>query len=206
MPKLFAESDAWIPSIIVFLNYLLCDQGESMLGWIQLEQHIMCGCGIEKASWRAYLQSVYYSISRTIGRMHPSTKNGKRESGGLLSRGKESERLEKNFRRINDSQITRKSARRRREEGLLMCQIVDDLTVLCLKSLSGKEEGERAIDKERRGDEGKPLNLISGSLGACFPRVPHFLVSYLIHFKYQQFYIFFVICVELIKVFVSLET
>lgn len=65
-----------------------------------------------------------------------------------MGRGKESERLEKNFQRINDSQITRKSARRRREEGLLMCQIVDELTVLCLKSLSGKEEGERAIERE----------------------------------------------------------
>ena len=53
--------------------------------------------------------------------------------------------------------------------------------------LQGEEEGARRRCKrgeERRRGEGKPLSslslsLISGSSGACFPRVPHFQISYL---------------------------
>lgn len=155
---------------------------------IRLENHIMWG--IERASWGAYLQSAYYSSSRTIGRTQPSTKNGKRESRGILRRGKESERLVENVWRIKDGKITRNSAwRRRGVEGgasYVSNSWWSDCAVPEVWQEWKKESAiERGWEREGRGDEGKPLNLISGSLGACFPRVPHFLVSYLIRSKYE---------------------
>ncbi|MED6287484.1 hypothetical protein CHARACLAT_016826, partial [Characodon lateralis] len=52
---------------------------------------------------------------------------------------------------------------------------------------------------------GKPLSavslsFISGSSGACFPRVPHFQISYLSpRFKYRRFILLHVICMQLIS-------
>lgn len=57
-------------------------------------------------------------------------------------------RWRKNFRRINDNKITRKSDCRRREckeEGFLMCLIVEDLPELCLKSVRKGRASESAI-------------------------------------------------------------
>lgn len=78
------------------------------------------------------------------------------------------------------------------------------LPVICTGFCRVEEEGKRRR-RCKRGGEGKPLSslslsLISGSSGACFPRVPHFQISYLgPRFKYRSFIFLHVICMQLIK-------
>lgn len=66
--------------------------------------------------------------------------------------------------------------------------------------------GRKAEEEVWRGEEERenlyPLSLsfISGSSGACFPRVLHFQISYLgPRFKYHSFIFLHVICMQLIK-------
>lgn len=79
------------------------------------------------------------------------------------------------------------------------------LPVICTGLCKVEKEGKRRRRCKRGEGEGKPLSflslsLISGSSGACFPRVPHFQISYLSpRFKYRSFIFLHVICMQLIK-------
>lgn len=79
------------------------------------------------------------------------------------------------------------------------------LPVICTGLCKVEKEGKRRRRCKRGEGEGKPLSFlslsfISGSSGACFPRVPHFQISYLsLRFKYRSFIFLHVICMQLIK-------
>lgn len=97
-PSFFAESDASIPSIMLSLNYLFSDQGKSM----PASSCKITSCVVlrEHAEERTYNQS--------------TTPEAERWGGCSLAQRmasekvEESERLKKNFQRINDNKIPRK--------------------------------------------------------------------------------------------------